>query len=97
MNVLRVKPQLLNFIYGPINSEKTTLITDMIENFTSFPSEISNKFEIPKNYVVFYTNLRENIILQRKHKSTIRNKFARNKENFKGNLRCQNNRKQQHL
>jgi len=45
MNILRIEPQLINFIYGPINSGKTTLITDLIE-------------ELPENYVVFYTTLR---------------------------------------
>jgi len=46
MNILRTEPQLINFIYGPINSGKTTLITNLIEN-------------LPENYVVFYINLRK--------------------------------------
>jgi len=49
MNVLRTKPQLLNFVYGPINSGKTSLITNLIEN-------------LPENYVVIYINLRERAI-----------------------------------
>ncbi|OQX21398.1 MAG: hypothetical protein BWK75_03175 [Candidatus Altiarchaeales archaeon A3] len=46
LSILKFKPQLINFIYGPINSGKTTLITNLIEN-------------LPDNYVVFYINLRE--------------------------------------
>ena len=49
LNVLRAKPQLINFIYGPINSGKTTLITSLIE-------------ELPETYVVFYVNLRRKSI-----------------------------------
>ncbi len=51
LNILRTEPQLLNFIYGPINSGKTTLITDMIEN-------------LPDDYVVFYVNLRRKSIIR---------------------------------
>ncbi len=47
--ILRTEPQLINFIYGPINSGKTTLITNLIEN-------------LPDNYVVIYINLRERAI-----------------------------------
>ncbi len=50
LNILKVKPQLLNFIYGPINSGKTTLIQKLIE-------------DLPKDkYVVFYINLRGKLI-----------------------------------
>ncbi len=49
LNVLKGKPQFINFIYGPINSGKTTLITNLIE-------------EMPDNYVVFYINLRRKLI-----------------------------------
>ena len=45
MDTLRMKPRLITFIYGPINSGKTELITHLIE-------------ELPDNYVVFYINLR---------------------------------------
>jgi len=45
MDTLRVKPRLITFIYGPINSGKTELITHLIE-------------ELPDDYVVFYINLR---------------------------------------
>ncbi|CEG12095.1 conserved hypothetical protein [groundwater metagenome] len=46
LHILRTEPQLINFIYGPINSGKTSLITNLIEN-------------LPDNYVVFYINLRK--------------------------------------
>ncbi|PKM92069.1 MAG: ATP-binding protein [Euryarchaeota archaeon HGW-Euryarchaeota-1] len=50
MNVLTAKPQLLNFIYGPINTGKTTLIQKLID-------------DLPKDkYVVFYINLRGKLI-----------------------------------
>ncbi len=49
LNILKTKPQLINFIYGPINSGKTSLITNVIEN-------------LPDNYVVIYINLRERAI-----------------------------------
>ncbi len=49
LNILKFEPQLINFIYGPINSGKTTLITTLIEN-------------LPDNYVVIYINLRERAI-----------------------------------
>ena len=49
LNILRTEPQIINFIYGLINSGKTTLITNLIEN-------------LPNKYVVFYMNLLENII-----------------------------------
>jgi len=45
MDTLRMKPRLITFIYGPINSGKTELITHLIE-------------ELPDDYVVFYINLR---------------------------------------
>ncbi len=45
LHVLMTEPQLINFIYGPINSGKTTLITNLIKN-------------LPDNYIVFYINLR---------------------------------------
>ncbi len=51
LNILRTEPQLINFIYGPVNSGKTALITNLIE-------------ELPENYVVFYINLRGKSILK---------------------------------
>ncbi|CEG11551.1 conserved hypothetical protein [groundwater metagenome] len=50
LNILKVKPQLINFIYGPINSGKTTLIQKLID-------------DLPKaKYAVFYINLRGKLI-----------------------------------
>ncbi|NMG82953.1 MAG: AAA family ATPase [Methanosarcinales archaeon] len=43
--ILDSRPTLITFIYGPINSGKTELITHTIE-------------ELPDDYVVFYINLR---------------------------------------
>ncbi len=45
MDILGAEPSLITFVYGPINSGKTTLITHLIE-------------ELPDDYVVFYINLR---------------------------------------
>ncbi len=45
MDILRMKPRLITFVYGPINSGKTTLITHLIE-------------ELSDDYLVFYINLR---------------------------------------
>jgi len=61
MRILRAKPNFINFIYGPINSGKTTLITNLIEN-------------LPENYVVFYVNLRRKSIT--KYEDFIRVLFA---------------------
>ena len=49
MNILGTEPRLINFIYGPINSGKTSLIVNLIEN-------------LPSDYVVFYINLRGKFI-----------------------------------
>ncbi|OQX20421.1 MAG: hypothetical protein BWK75_04830 [Candidatus Altiarchaeales archaeon A3] len=54
LHILRTEPNFINFIHEPINSGKTTLITNLIENLTSVPSEISNRSEMPDNYVVIY-------------------------------------------
>jgi len=51
LNILKTEPQLINFIYGPINSGKTTLITNLIEN-------------LPDDYVIFYVNLRRKSIIR---------------------------------
>ncbi len=51
MQILESEPHLINFIYGPINSGKTSLITNLIEN-------------LPENYVVFYVNLRRKSIIR---------------------------------
>jgi len=49
VNILKFKPRLINFIYGPINSGKTSLIGNLIE-------------DLPEDYVVFYINLRGKFI-----------------------------------
>ena len=49
MNVLQTRPDLITFIYGPINSGKTELITHVINS-------------LPNEYVTFYINLRGRFI-----------------------------------
>ena len=49
MAILDSEPSLITFVYGPINSGKTTLITHLIE-------------ELPDEYVIFYVNLRGKFI-----------------------------------
>ncbi|PXF60063.1 MAG: ATP-binding protein [Candidatus Methanogaster sp.] len=49
MDILDTEPSLITFVYGPINSGKTALITHLIE-------------ELPEDYVVFYINLRGKFI-----------------------------------
>ena len=49
MRILSTDPTLITFIYGPINSGKTELITNLIEN-------------LPKSQKVFYINLRGRFI-----------------------------------
>ena len=49
INILKTEPRVVNFIYGPINSGKSTLIENLIEN-------------LPRDYIVFYINLRERMI-----------------------------------
>ncbi|MEA3325689.1 MAG: ATP-binding protein [Euryarchaeota archaeon] len=50
MDTLGMKPRLITFIYGPINSGKTELITHLIEELP------------PEDYVVFYINLRTKLL-----------------------------------
>ena len=47
--ILDVEPSLITFVYGPINSGKTTLVSHLIEG-------------LPEEYVVFYINLRGRFI-----------------------------------
>jgi len=50
LSILRQEPREINFIYGPINSGKTTLIQKLID-------------DLPKDkYAVFYINLRGKLI-----------------------------------
>jgi len=67
LNILKAKPQFINFIYGPINSGKTALITNLIE-------------ELPKDYTIFYINLRGKSIVQ--YKDFVRVLFAIEEEGF---------------
>jgi len=48
-NILDTEPTLITFIYGPINSGKTELISHLIE-------------QLPKEYIVFYVNFRGKFI-----------------------------------
>jgi AAA+ ATPase superfamily predicted ATPase len=49
MDILDAEPSLITFVYGPINSGKTTLISHLIE-------------ELPEEYAPFYVNLRGRFI-----------------------------------
>ncbi len=49
MKILDAEPSLITFIYGPINSGKTTMISHLIE-------------ELPEDYAPFYVNLRGRFI-----------------------------------
>jgi len=49
MNILNSEPSLITFVYGPINSGKTTLINHLIE-------------QLPVEYTPFYINLRGRFI-----------------------------------
>jgi len=49
MKILEVEPSLITFVYGPINSGKTTMVSHLIE-------------QLPEEYVVFYINLRGRFI-----------------------------------
>ncbi|MEA1864581.1 MAG: ATP-binding protein [Euryarchaeota archaeon] len=49
MRILDAEPSLITFVYGPINSGKTTMISHLIK-------------ELPKDYAPFYINLRGRFI-----------------------------------
>ena len=49
MRILNSRPDLITFVYGPINSGKTELFQHLIKM-------------LPKDFVVFYINLRERMI-----------------------------------
>ena len=49
MNILDTEPSLITFVYGPINSGKTTMISHLIK-------------ELPEEYAPFYVNLRGRFI-----------------------------------
>ena len=46
LNMIKQEPNIITFIYGPINSGKTVLMQHLVENV------------LPKEYVAFYINLR---------------------------------------
>jgi len=72
LHILRQEPQEINFIYGPINSGKTSLITNLIEN-------------LPDDYVVFYVNLRRKSIIR--YEDFIRVLFATEEGGFLKKIR----------
>ena len=49
LKILEAEPSLITFVYGPINSGKTTMISHLIE-------------QLPEDYVPFYINLRGRFI-----------------------------------
>jgi AAA+ ATPase superfamily predicted ATPase len=49
MRILNSRPDLITFVYGPINSGKTELFQHLIKT-------------LPKDFVIFYVNLRERMI-----------------------------------
>ena len=49
MDILDAEPSLITFVYGPINSGKTTMVSHLIK-------------ELPEDYVPFYVNLRGRFI-----------------------------------
>jgi len=49
MDILDAEPSLITFVYGPINSGKTTTISHLIK-------------ELPEDYIPFYVNLRGRFI-----------------------------------
>ena len=49
VNILNNRPDLITFIYGPINSGKTELINHLVDR-------------LGDEFVVFYINLRERMI-----------------------------------
>jgi len=49
MDILDTEPSLITFVYGPINSGKTTMISHLIK-------------ELPEDYAPFYVNLRGRFI-----------------------------------
>ena len=51
MKILDAEPSLITFIYGPINSGKTTLVSHLIK-------------ELPEDYAPFYVNLRGRFITE---------------------------------
>jgi len=74
LSIIKKEPQLINFIYGPINSGKTTLINEIIVNRLS-----KDKYE------VIYINLRGRFIED--YKSFIKVLFSVKKESFREKIK----------
>ena len=74
LSILEDEPNNINFIFGSINSGKTTLIKHIIEN----------KLNKDK-YVVFYINLREHFIS--KYEDFIEVLFNTYEESFIGKIK----------
>ena len=53
LNMIRQEPNMITFIYGPINSGKTSLMLEVINR-------------LPKEYVAFYINLRRRYVIDDK-------------------------------
>ncbi|MDM8548972.1 ATP-binding protein [Desulfobacterales bacterium HSG2] len=70
--ILLSKPNLVNFIYGPINTGKTTLLTRILE-------------DLPDEFRVFYFNFRGVEI--RKYEDFVRAMFRAGKETFWDKIR----------
>ena len=68
LNILKNEPNLIYFIYGPINSGKTALIKHIIDN------------ELDDSYKIFYINFRTYLISDKK--DFIEALFTIRKENF---------------
>ena len=74
LNLIETEPKLINFIYGPINSGKTALINEIVEN------------KLNKNkYQVFFISLRGRFIED--YKSFIKVLFEIRKDNFFSKLK----------
>jgi len=70
MDLLAAEPSLITFVYGPINSGKTALVNHLIN-------------QLPKEYVVFYINLRGKFISSYKDFVRALFKLEREKKEYK--------------
>jgi len=70
MDLLAAEPSLITFVYGPINSGKTALVNHLIN-------------QLPKEYVVFYINLRGKFISSYKDFIRALFKLERGKKEYK--------------
>ena len=74
LSVIESEPQLIYFIYGPINSGKTALINEIIKNRLD-----------KSRYEVIYINLRGRFIED--YKSFIKVLFSVKKESFREKIK----------